>query len=102
LFSIELILSTNTLKILKHLQQHQGVVLTEKSHGPQKKSSGFEDAMGSVSMLPWWAGVALALVSYVFLHQLTQPPSVKALQAGQMGGFVAASLVSAFAMAGQF
>ena len=53
-------------------------------------------------MLPWWGGVALAVASYVFLHQLAQPPSVKGLQAGQMGGFAASSLVSALAMVGQF
>ena len=58
--------------------------------------------MELVSMLPWWAGLALALVSYVFLHQLAQPPSVKGLQAGQMGGFAASSLISALAMMGQF
>jgi restriction system protein len=58
--------------------------------------------MKLISMLPWWGGVALAIASYVLLHQLAQPPSVKGLQARQMGGFVAGSLVSAFAMAGQF
>ena len=55
-----------------------------------------------VSMLPWWAGVALALASYLFLHQLAQPPSVKGLQAGQMGGFAASSLISALALVGQY
>lgn len=58
--------------------------------------------MELVSMLPWWGGVALALASYIFLHQLAQPPSVKGLQAGQMGGFAASSLISALAMIGQF
>ena len=55
-----------------------------------------------VSMLPWWAGVALALASYVLLHQLAQPPSVKGSQSGQMGGFAASSLFSSLAMIGQF
>ena len=58
--------------------------------------------MELVSMLPWWGGVALALASYVLLHQLAQPPSGKGLQAGQMGGFAANSLLSALAMIGQF
>ena len=67
-----------------------------------RKSSRFKDGMELVSLLPWWGGVALALASYVFLHQLAQPPSVKGLQAGQMGGFAASSLISALAMIGQF
>ena len=54
-----------------------------------------------VAMLPWWAGVGLALVSYVFLHRLAQPPSVAGIQAGQMGGFLAGSLVSGLATIGQ-
>ena len=58
--------------------------------------------MELVSRLPWWGGVALALASYVLLHQLAQPPSVKGLQSGQMGGFAAGALVSALAMIGQF
>ena len=58
--------------------------------------------MELISRLPWWGGVALALASYVFLHQLAQPPSAKGLQAGQMGGFAASSLLSALAMIGQF
>ena len=58
--------------------------------------------MELVSRLPWWGGVALALASYVLLHQLAQPPSVKGLQSGQMGGVAAGPLVSALAMIGQF
>ena len=58
--------------------------------------------MQLVSRLSWWGGVAVALASYVVLHQLAQPPSVKGLQSGQMGGFAAGALVSALAMVGQF
>ena len=67
----------------------------------KRKSSGLEDAMDLVAMLPWWGGVGLALVSYVFLHRMAQPPPVVGLQAGQMGGFLAGSLVSALANVGQ-
>ena len=54
-----------------------------------------------VAMLPWWAGVGLALVSYIVLHRLAQPPSVAGIQGGQMGGFLAGSLVSGLATIGQ-
>ena len=57
--------------------------------------------MDLVSMLPWWGGLALALVTYVVLHRLAQPPSVAGIQAGQMGGFLAGSLLSGLANIGQ-
>lgn len=68
----------------------------------KRKTSPLEDGMDLVAMLPWWAGVALALVSFVFFHQLAQPPSVKDLQAGQMAGFAVGSLISSLALIGQF
>lgn len=36
----------------------------------RKKTSAFEDMIEVVAMLPWWAGVALALVFYVWLHHV--------------------------------
>ena len=39
----------------------------------RKKTSPLDDMLELVAMLPWWVGVALALVSYVFLHQLAKP-----------------------------
>jgi restriction system protein len=68
----------------------------------KRKTGGFEDGMELVAKLPWWAGVALALIFYVFLHQLAQPPSGKGLQAGQLAGFAASSMLSTFASILQF
>jgi restriction system protein len=42
----------------------------------RRKSSPAEDFMDLVSVMPWWAGVALALTSYVVLHGLVQPSTV--------------------------
>jgi len=36
----------------------------------KKKSSPADDLIGLVSMMPWWAGVALAAISYFVLHQM--------------------------------
>lgn len=58
--------------------------------------------MDLVAMLPWWMGVALALVSYFLLHRMSVAPQVTALQPGQMGGFLHRSLVAMFAFYGQF
>ena len=68
----------------------------------KRKTSGLEDGMDLVAMLPWWAGVGLALISYVFLHRLAQPPSLTGLTPGQMSAVVVGSVVSGFATIGQF
>jgi restriction system protein len=67
----------------------------------RKKSSGAEDFMDLVAILPWWAGVLLALVSYLVLHQLAATPNAAGIQPGQIGGFVGRSLIAAFAFVGQ-
>jgi restriction system protein len=67
----------------------------------RKKSSGAEDFMDLVAILPWWAGVLLALVSYFVLHQLAATPNAAGIQPGQIGGFVGRSLIAAFAFFGQ-
>ena len=68
----------------------------------RKKQSPAEDVMDLVAMLPWWAGVTLAVVSYLFLHQLATTPKGGALQPGQMADFVRQSMVAALAYGGQF
>ena len=68
----------------------------------KRKSSALEDVADLVAMLPWWAGVGLALISYVFLHRLAQPPSLTGLTPGQMSAVVVGSVASGIAMIGQF
>ena len=68
----------------------------------KRKSSALEDVADLVAMLPWWAGVGLALISYVFLHRLAQPPSLTGLTPGQMSAVVVGSVSSGIAMIGQF
>ena len=40
----------------------------------RKKTSPVEDVMDLVAMLPWWAGVGLALISYLLLHAVASQP----------------------------
>ncbi|MNV74807.1 hypothetical protein D3C71_1680580 [compost metagenome] len=40
----------------------------------RRKSSTAEDLMDLVALLPWWAGVVLALVSYWVLHAIATRP----------------------------
>lgn len=68
----------------------------------RRKTSPLEDGLDLVAMLPWWVGVALALVSYVFLHQLAKPTPLQGLQPGQMAGVVVGSVITGLAFVGQF
>ena len=58
--------------------------------------------IGLAARLPWWLGLALALVSYVALHILAQKPVPAAMQPGQMGSFLLANLTQLLARVGQY
>ena len=68
----------------------------------KKKQSTAEDIMEMVAMLPWWAGVLLAVVSYLVLHQMSVTPKPGSLQPGQIGNFVSRSIFAMLAFYGQF
>ncbi|NKE67323.1 restriction endonuclease [Ramlibacter sp. RBP-2] len=69
----------------------------------RRKSTPAEDFMDLVAMMPWWAGVALALVSYLVLHQMAgSNPSPNAAQPGQMAAFATRAMVASLASIGQF
>lgn len=48
----------------------------------RKKTSAAEDLMDLVALLPWWAGVLLALVSYLLLHSIASQQVSATAQAG--------------------
>ena len=68
----------------------------------RKRTSLAEDLVDLVSLLPWWAGIALAVISYVILHRLAVPPAVTGLPPGQMGDVITRSMFSALAGLGQY
>ena len=69
----------------------------------RKKSSPLEDLVFIVSKLPWWAGVALALLSYVVLHGIAASPMAPvATGPGSLGAAATGSLVKVLATFGQF
>ena len=55
-----------------------------------------------IAMLPWWAGIGIAVIGYLVLHRLATPAAISAVQPGQMSNLVAQSMVAAFAYAGQY
>ena len=70
--------------------------------GRRKKTSPVEDLMDLVAMLPWWAGVGLALISYLLLHGVASQSIVAATQPGQMGTMLTQTLWKTFASVGQY
>jgi restriction system protein len=68
----------------------------------RKKTSTADDLLELVAMLPWWAGVLLALVSYFVLHNIASQPVVAPTQPGQMGAMVTQSIWKSLATVGQY
>lgn len=68
----------------------------------RKRTSTADDLLELVAMLPWWAGVLLALVSYFVLHNIASQPVVAPTQPGQMGAMVTQSIWKSLATAGQY
>jgi restriction system protein len=58
--------------------------------------------MDLVAMLPWWAGIGLALGSYLLLHQMAGAPNPGPLQPGQVATFAGRAMVAMLASIGQF
>ncbi|MDB5965521.1 MAG: restriction endonuclease [Polaromonas sp.] len=68
----------------------------------KRKTSPPEDSLDLVAMLPWWGGVLLALVSYLFLHAMAGRAPVAAIKPGDIGAMVVGSVVQMAATVGQF
>lgn len=68
----------------------------------RRKSSTAEDLMDLVAMLPWWAGVALALVSYWVLHGIATRPLPQFRPGQAMADAMTTSLWQGLATAGQY
>lgn len=64
----------------------------------RKKSSFFEDIVDLVAVFPWWVGVGLALIAYLWLHHVaSQPVAPAPTDLKQMGNFVGAQFWHAIA-----
>lgn len=68
----------------------------------RRRQSIAEDVVDLVALLPWWAGVMLALGSYVVFHQLATPPKVVATQPGQVADLARQSIIAGLTTAGQY
>ena len=68
----------------------------------REKQGLLKALIGLAARLPWWLGLALALVSYVALHSWAQKPVPAAMQPGQMGSFLLSNLTHLLARVGQY
>lgn len=66
----------------------------------RRRQSPAEDVMDLVSLMPWWAGILLAIISYLLLHGLAKAPAVS----GGIPGpdYMARVMVAGLATAGQY
>lgn len=68
----------------------------------RKRTSPAEDLIELIAMLPWWAGVALALLSYLLLHQVATQPLPAPTQPGQFGAMATQAVWRGLASIGQY
>jgi restriction system protein len=68
----------------------------------RQRTSPLEDAIVVVSKLPWWAGLTLALGTYLVLHAVASRPPIAVSGPQQMGDAMTRSLLTALATFGQY
>ncbi len=56
--------------------------------GRRKKTLAGEDVIDLVAMLPWWVGVGLAIVAYLYFHSVASAPVPTGFTPGQAASFV--------------
>lgn len=67
-----------------------------------KKSSPVEDLLDLISTLPWWGGIALAVLSFIALHAFAAQTPIVPVQPSQAGQFAVRALWRSLAYYGQF
>lgn len=70
--------------------------------GRRKRSSPAQDLMDLVALLPWWMGVALAVLSYWGLSHLATQPIVPAQKPADMGRMLTQGVWLGLAQVGQY
>lgn len=66
------------------------------------RTSTAEDLMDLVAMLPWWAGIGLAVLSYFLLHAVASSPLPVAKTPQEIGQLATSGIWRGLAYAGQY
>lgn len=67
----------------------------------RKKQSTLENLIDLSSLLPWWGGLLLALISFVFLNHFANLETQQAKDISQLGNIVTKQIFITFAIFGQ-
>ena len=68
----------------------------------KRKSSGADDVMELVALLPWWVGCILAIVFYALLHSVATQEVIQTTTPGQIGTMVTKTIWRTLAAVGQY
>ncbi|MEO7481178.1 MAG: restriction endonuclease [Sulfuriferula sp.] len=68
----------------------------------RRKQSTVEDVIEITSKFPWWVGVVLAIVAYVWLHNVATREVTAVVQPGKMGDIIGQTLFKTLAGFGQY
>ena len=68
----------------------------------KRKQSVLEDLIDLTALLPWWAGLLLALISYFLIHPFAIEPVPTAAGVNEVGEMVSKNLIRSFAIFGQY
>ena len=70
--------------------------------GRRGRTSPAEDIVSVVSMLPWWAGLTIAVISYFALHAYAGQPVVMSTVPGQVASSMVPAVFKSLASVGQY
>ena len=68
----------------------------------RRKTSPLEDIVTVVALLPWWACLGLAVLSYLILSAMARPVVLTAIQPNQIAQVMTHSMIQGLAMVGQY
>jgi restriction system protein len=70
--------------------------------GRRRKTNGADDIVDAVALLPWWAGVLLAVLFYVVLNHFATRPVSAVANPGQMSEVVGQTMIRTLATIGKY
>lgn len=68
----------------------------------RKKAGLFSDLVGIAAVMPWWGGVALAVIAYLVIHPFAEIDVGTATRVGDMGVVATKQIYKTLAMIGQY
>ena len=68
----------------------------------KRKTTIAAELVELVALVPWWLGVTLAVISYVWMHAVATAPVIASPGAGQLSGALAGAVWKALATALQY